>query len=49
MKTVKSILNKLGLNFLSVDIDKFIQKTWFLPVDEEESHIRIDFIFSDIV
>lgn len=43
---IKETVRTLEFKFLIEDIDDFVKKTMVLPTQDEESGIRIDFIFS---
>ena len=43
---IKAIAEKLKLQYLVDDVEDFVQKTMVLPLIDEKSGIRIDFIFS---
>lgn len=43
---LKQVIQKLRLKILIEQVDDFIKKTMVLPVIEEKSGIRVDFIFS---
>lgn len=43
---MKGIVDRLGLKYLTERIDDFVKETMVLPVIEQTSGIRIDFIFS---
>lgn len=43
---MKSIISRLGLKYLTDDVDDFVKETMVLPVIDQKSGIRIDFIFS---
>jgi hypothetical protein len=43
---MKAIVERLGLKYLTDRIDDFVKQTMVLPVIDEKSGIRIDFIFS---
>lgn len=43
---IKGIVEKLKLKYLIADAEEFVQKTMVLPVINEKSGIRVDFIFS---
>jgi hypothetical protein len=43
---MKTIINRLGMKFLTDNVDDFVKETMVLPVLEEKSGIRVDFIFS---
>ena len=46
LKEIKNIVSKLNLKILVNDFEKFVKKTMVLPVLEEKTGIRVDFIFS---
>lgn len=46
LNKIKSIVEKLKLKYLIANVEDFVQKTMVLPVIDEKSGIRIDFIFS---
>jgi len=46
LKNIISLINKLGLKILPEKIEEFVHKRMVLPVINEETGIRIDFIFS---
>jgi len=43
---IKAIVNRLGLKYLTDRVDDFVKETMVLPVIEQKSGIRVDFIFS---
>lgn len=43
---LKAIVNRLGLKYLTDRVDDFVKETMVLPVIDQKSGIRIDFIFS---
>lgn len=45
---VLGVCKELGLEFLPSDIEAFVRETFVLPALDNESRIRIDFIFSDL-
>ncbi len=45
---VLGVCEELGLEFLPSDIEAFVRETYVLPAQDNESRIRIDFIFSDL-
>jgi len=46
LKMVKQIIKELKLNPLVKDVDKFVKKTLVIPLEERETGIKVDFIFS---
>lgn len=46
LNQVKVVVKKLGLKILTNNIEDFVRQTMVLPVLDEKSDIRIDFIFS---
>lgn len=43
---MKAVVDRLGLKYLTDKVDDFVNETMVLPVSEEKSGIRVDFIFS---
>ena len=43
---MKAIVDRLGLKYLTNRVDDFVKETMVLPVIEQKSGIRVDFIFS---
>jgi predicted nucleotidyltransferase len=43
---MKSLVKQLSLKYLTQDVDTFVKDTMVLPVIEEKTGIRVDFIFS---
>jgi hypothetical protein len=43
---MKALVDRLGLKYLTQDVEAFVKETMVLPVIEEGSGIRVDFIFS---
>jgi len=43
---IKGVVEKLKLKYLIDNAEEFVQKTMVLPVMDEKSGIRVDFIFS---
>ena len=43
---IKNVVKTLKLKYLISDVEDFVQETMVLPVVDEKSGIRIDFIFS---
>ena len=43
---LKAIVSRLGLKYLTDRVDDFVKETMVLPVIDQKSGIRIDFIFS---
>lgn len=43
---IKAIVDRLGLRYLTKSVDDFVKETMVLPVIDQKSGIRIDFIFS---
>ena len=43
---IKSVAEKLKLKYLISDVEDFVQRTMVLPLIDEKSRIRVDFIFS---
>ncbi len=43
---MKKIIHGLNLHYLTQDVEAFVKETMVLPVADQESGIRIDFIFS---
>jgi len=43
---MKAIVNRLNLKYLVKNVDEFVKETMVLPVIDQKSGIRIDFIFS---
>jgi len=43
---MKALVNRLRLGYLTEDVDTFVRETMVMPVIEEKSGIRVDFIFS---
>lgn len=43
---VVEAINILGLNIIPTDFKTFVERTFVLPVKDEKSGIRVDFIFS---
>lgn len=41
-----AIVDRLGLKYLTENVDDFVKETMVLPVIDQKSGIRIDFIFS---
>lgn len=46
LNQVKVVVKKLGLKILTNNIENFVRQTMVIPVLDEKSDIRIDFIFS---
>ena len=46
LQRIKDVVDALDLKYLTPDIDRFVRDTMVLPVSDESSGIRIDFIFS---
>lgn len=46
LDVIKMIVNGLGLKYLTDKIDHFVKETMVLPVIDQRSGIRVDFIFS---
>ena len=46
LNRIKSVARKLKLKYLISDVEDFVQETMVLPVVDEKSGIRVDFIFS---
>lgn len=46
LKTIMNIVKNIGLKILVKDVKEFVKKTLVLPVMDEKSGIRVDFIFS---
>jgi len=46
LDTMKAIVDRLGLKYLTDHVDDFVKETMVLPVNDQKSGIRIDFIFS---
>jgi len=46
LEEMKAIVSQLGLKYLTQDMEAFVKETMVLPVIEERSGIRVDFIFS---
>jgi hypothetical protein len=43
---MKSIVDRLSLKYLADPVDAFVKETMVLPVIDQKSGIRVDFIFS---
>jgi hypothetical protein len=43
---LQTIVKQLGLRLLVEEVEPFVQRTWVLPVQDPDSGIRVDFIFS---
>jgi len=43
---LRAIVDRLGLRVLVEEVKPFVQRTWVLPVQDPDSGIRVDFIFS---
>ncbi|HXF69773.1 MAG TPA: nucleotidyl transferase AbiEii/AbiGii toxin family protein [Thermoflexus sp.] len=43
---IRHVIQKLGLRPLITEIESFVRKTWVLPTLDEETGLRVDFIFS---
>jgi predicted nucleotidyltransferase len=43
---MRTMIDQLGLKYLTDEVEDFVKETMVLPVIEEKSGIRIDFIFS---
>jgi hypothetical protein len=43
---VMAIVNRAGLKYLTKNVEEFVKETMVLPVIDQKSGIRIDFIFS---
>ncbi|WP_376793234.1 nucleotidyl transferase AbiEii/AbiGii toxin family protein [Thermoflexus sp.] len=43
---IRRVIQKLGLRPLIAEIEAFVRKTWVLPTLDEETGLRVDFIFS---
>ena len=43
---MKALVNRLRLGYLTEDVDTFVRETMVMPVIEEKSGIRVDFIIS---
>ena len=43
---MRALVDRLSLKYLTEDVDAFVKDTMVLPVIEEKSGIRVDFIFS---
>jgi predicted nucleotidyltransferase len=46
LQRAKDVVEALGLQYLTPDIERFVRDTMVLPVSDEASGIRVDFIFS---
>jgi hypothetical protein len=46
LNKIKSVAEKLKLKYLISDVEDFVQRTMVLPLHDEKSRIRVDFIFS---
>lgn len=46
LDNIESIVKKLKLKSLVDDVEEFVKKTMVFPVEDEDSGIRVDFIFS---
>jgi len=46
LEEMKSVAGRLNLKYLTDKVDDFVKETMVLPVIEEKSGIRVDFIFS---
>lgn len=46
LATMRAIVKRLKLKYLTQDVDAFVKETMVLPVADPKSGIRIDFIFS---
>lgn len=46
LSKIKKIVDLLTLRYLVENIEEFVKETMVLPVIDEESGIRVDFIFS---
>jgi len=46
LNRIKSVVGKLKFKYLISDVEDFVHKTMVLPVMDEKSRIRVDFIFS---
>ncbi len=45
LQKIKDVVDALDLKYLTPDIDRFVRDTMVLPVNDESSGIRIDFVF----
>ncbi|MDH4273236.1 MAG: nucleotidyltransferase [Candidatus Aminicenantes bacterium] len=43
---MRGLVDRLSLKYLTADVEAFVRDTMVLPVIEEKSGIRVDFIFS---
>lgn len=43
---MRTLIDRLGLKCLTAEVEDFVKETMVLPVIEEQSGIRVDFIFS---
>ncbi len=46
LEEMKAVADRLKLKYLTDKVDDFVKETMVLPVIEEKSGIRVDFIFS---
>ena len=46
LQRAKDVVDALGLKYLTSDVERFVRDTMVLPVGDEASGIRVDFIFS---
>jgi hypothetical protein len=46
LDSMKAIVGRLGLQYLTERVDDFVKETMVLPVIDQKSGIRVDFIFS---
>ncbi|OGD11477.1 MAG: hypothetical protein A2W20_09380, partial [Candidatus Aminicenantes bacterium RBG_16_66_30] len=46
LPVIKEIVRALGLSMESDDVDTFVKDTMVLPVADQKSGIRVDFVFS---
>lgn len=47
LETVLRICNEINLRVLVSDPEEFVEQTMVLPATDDESNMRVDFIFSD--
>lgn len=46
LPTVRQVCERLGLEVLPRDVERFVQETFVLPARDRETEIRVDFVFS---
>lgn len=46
LEKVKRVIKKVSLKILVDNVDDFVKKTFVIPVYEENSNLRIDFVLS---